>query len=166
MPITPSGHGMVRAGDGGHAMAKIYVVRLTPEERRGLEAMIRKGRAAAYKIRHAHILLKADADGPSWTDVRIAEAFGCHLRTVENLRKRFVLEGLGAALNRKKQSRPSVARKLDGEKEAKLVAVACSPPPEGRRRWTLRLIADRMVELDIVDSISHETVRQAMKKTS
>jgi transposase len=147
-------------------MAKIYVVRLTPEERRGLEAMIRKGRAAAYKIRHAHILLKADADGPSWTDVRIAEAFGCHLRTVENLRKRFVLEGLGAALNRKKQSRPSVARKLDGEKEAKLVAVACSPPPEGRRRWTLRLIADRMVELDIVDSISHETVRQAMKKTS
>jgi transposase len=147
-------------------MAKIYVVRLTPEERRGLEAMIRKGRAAAYKIRHAHILLKADADGPAWTDVRIAEAFGCHLRTVENLRKRFVLEGLGAALNRKKQSRPSVARKLDGEKEAKLVAVACSPPPEGRRRWTLRLIADRMVELDIVDSISHETVRQAMKKTS
>ena len=82
------------------------------------------------------------------------------------MRKRFVLEGLDAALNRKKQSRPSVARKLDGEKQAKLVAVACSPPPEGRRRWTLRLIADRMVELDIVDSISHETVRQAMKKTS
>ena len=147
-------------------MAKIYVVRLTPGERRGLEAMVRKGRAAACRIRHANILMKADADGAAWTDTRIAEAFGCHLRTVENVRKRFVLEGLDAALNRKKQSRPSVARKLDGEKEAKLVAVACSPPPEGRRRWTLRLIADRMVELDIVDSISHETVRQAMKKTS
>ncbi len=147
-------------------MAKIYVVRFTPGERRGLEAMVRKGRAAACRIRHANILMKADADGSAWTDTRIAEAFGCHLRTVENVRKRFVLEGLDAALNRKKQSRPSVARKLDGEKEAKLVAVACSPPPEGRRRWTLRLIADRMVELDIVDSISHETVRQAMKKTS
>ncbi len=147
-------------------MAKIYVVRLTPAERRGLEAMVRKGRAAACRIRHANILIKADSDGPAWTDTRIAEAFGCHLRTVENVRRRFVLEGIDAALNRKKQSRPSVARKLDGEKEAKLIAVACSTPPEGRRRWTLRLIADRMVELDIVDSISHETVRQAMKKTS
>ena len=147
-------------------MAKIYVVRLTPGERRGLEAMVRKGRAAACRIRHANILMKADADGSAWTDTRIAEAFGCHLRTVENVRRRFVLEGIDAALNRKKQSRPSVARKLDGEKEAKLIAVACSTPPEGRRRWTLRLIAERMVELDIVDSISHETVRQAMKKTS
>ena len=147
-------------------MAKIYVVRLTPAERRGLEAMVRKGRAAACRIRHANILIKADSDGPAWTDTRIAEAFGCHLRTVENVRRRFVLEGIDAALNRKKQSRPSVARKLDGEKEAKLIAVACSTPPEGRRRWTLRLIAERMVELDIVDSISHETVRQAMKKTS
>ncbi len=147
-------------------MAKIYVVRLTPAERRGLEAMVRKGRAATCRIRHANILIKADSDGPAWTDTRIAEAFGCHLRTVENVRRRFVLEGIDAALNRKKQSRPSVARKLDGEKEAKLIAVACSTPPEGRRRWTLRLIADRMVELDIVDSISHETVRQAMKKTS
>lgn len=147
-------------------MAKIYVVELTPRERRALKAMVKKGRAAAYRIRHANILLKADATGPGWTDVRIAEAFGCHFRTVENLRRRFVLEGLDAALNRKKQSRPSIARKLDGEREAKLIAVACSEPPEGRERWTLRLIADRMVQLDIVDTVSYETVRQAMKKTS
>lgn len=147
-------------------MAKTYVIELTPQERRGLEAMVKKGRAAAYRIRHANILLKADAAGAGWTDVRIAEAFGCHFRTVEDLRKRFVLDGLDAALGRKKQSRPSVARKLDGEKEAKLIAVACSAPPEGRERWTLRLIADRMVQLDIVDAVSYETVRQAMKKTS
>ena len=147
-------------------MAKTYVVELTPQERRGLGAMVKKGRAAAYRIRHANILLKADAAGPGWTDVRIAEAFGRRFRTVEDLRKRFVLEGLDAALARKKQSRPSVARKLDGEKEAKLIALACSAPPEGRERWTLRLIADRMVQLDIVDAVSCETVRQAMKKTS
>ncbi|MHC4200271.1 MAG: helix-turn-helix domain-containing protein [Planctomycetota bacterium] len=145
-------------------MAKTYIVRLAPEERLALETMIKKGRAAAYKIRHANILLKADAEA-GWTDMRIADAFGCHYRTVENVRKRFVLEGLATALNRKKQCRPSVEPKLDGEKEAKLIAVACSAPPAGRRRWALRLLADRLVELDIVDTISHETVRQAMKKT-
>ena len=146
-------------------MAKTYIVRLVPQERLELKAMIKKGRAAAYKIRHANILLKADADA-GWTDKRIADAFGCHYRTVENVRKRFVLEGLETALNRKKQCRPSVEPKLDGEKEAKLIAVACSAPPEGRRRWALRLLADRLVELHIVDTISHETVRQTLKKTS
>ena len=147
-------------------MAKTYDDRLAPADRLELESKLKKGRAAAYKNRHANILLKADADGPAWTDKRIADAFGCHYRTVENVRKRFVLEGLATALNRKKQCRPSVEPKLDGEKEAKLIAIACSAPPEGRRRWALRLLADKLVELDIVDTISHETVRQTLKKTS
>ena len=146
-------------------MAKTYIVRLAPGERLALEAMIKKGRAAAYKIRHANILMKADADGPAWTDERIADAFGCHYRTVENVRKHFVREGLETALKRKKQCRPSVTPKLDGEKEAKLIAIACSEPPAGRTRWALRLLADKLVELDIVDTISHETVRQTLKKT-
>jgi hypothetical protein len=147
-------------------MAKTHIVRLALEERLELEAMIKKGRAAVYKIRHAHILLKADADGPAWTDTRIADAFGCHYRTVADVRKRCVLEGLKRALDRKKQLRPSVMPKLDGEKEAKLITIACSEAPEGRTRWTLRLLADKLVELDIVDTISYETVRQTMKKTS
>ena len=147
-------------------MPKTYIVRLASGERLALEAMIRKGRAAAYKIRHANILLKADADGPPWTDERIADAFACHYRTVADVRKRFVLEGLEAALNRKKQCRPSVMPKLDGEKEAKLITIACSEPPAGRTRWALRLLADKLVELDIVDTISYETVRQTLKKTN
>lgn len=147
-------------------MAKRYVVRLTGEERERLERMVSAGKAAARKLAHARVLLKADADGPAWTDVGIAEALEMGVRTVESIRKRFVEEGLEAALNRRKQSRPSVARKLDGAAEARLVAVACSAPPEGRKRWTLRLLADRLVELEIVEAVSHETVRQAMKKTS
>jgi len=146
-------------------MNKKYGVRLTPEERKGLQDMVRKGRAAAYKVRHANILLLADADGPGWTDERIAQAASVHLCTVRNVRERFVLEGLEAAVTRRKQCRPSRRRLLDGEKEAKLIAVACSEPPEGRARWSLHLLADKLVELKIVQSISHETVRQALKKT-
>jgi len=103
-------------------MSKKYVVRLTEQERGDLRSLVKKGKAAAYKIRHANILLAAGADGPTWTDTRIAEAFPCHPRTVENVRRRFVLEGLEAALERKKQARPSRARKLDGEGEARLIA--------------------------------------------
>jgi len=146
-------------------MNKRYIVRLTAQERRGLQDMVRKGRAAAYKICHANILLLADADGPAWTDERIAEAASVHLCTVRNVRERFVEEGLEAAVARKKQCRPSRQRLLDGEKEAKLIALACSEPPQGRARWTLHLLADKMVELRVVESISHETVRQALKKT-
>lgn len=147
-------------------MNKRYVVRLTPAEREELEAVISKGKAYARKIVHAQILLKVDAGGPAWTDEQAAQAFGVHTLSVRFVRERFVLEGLESALNRKKQVRPSRERKLDGAAEARLLAVACSKPPEGRVRWTLRLLAGRMVELQVVDSLSHETVRQTLKKTS
>ena len=145
---------------------KKYIIRLTQAEREQLGAMVKKGKAAAYRIKHAHILLKADADGPGWIDKRIAEAFGCHVRTVENVRRRCVLEGLEAALERNKQARPRRERKLDGDGEARLIALACSEPPEGRDRWTLRLLADRLVRLEVVDSISAQTVRRTLKKTN
>jgi transposase len=144
---------------------KKYVVRLTDVEREGLEAKVKKGRAAAYKIRHANILLKADANGPAWTDERIAEAFGCHPRTVENVRRRFVMQGLDAAIARKKQEHPSRERKLDGEGEARLITLACSEPPDGRDRWTLELLADELVRLKVVDSICDQTVRRTLKET-
>lgn len=145
-------------------MNKKYIVRLPDKERKGLEKLIAKGKTAAYRIRHAHILLKADADGPAWPDSRIAEAFSCHSRTVEGIRKRLVEQGLDAALNRKKRAMPPREKLLDGEKEARLIALSCSKPPKGRARWSLHLLADKMVELEIVESISHETVRQTLKK--
>jgi len=145
-------------------MKKKYVVRLTSEEREDLQAMVRKGKTAAYKIKHANILLAADVEGPNWTDQRIAQAFSCHPRTVENVRRRFVLQGLTAALKRKEQVRPSRKRKLDGDGEARLIALACSEPPEGRDRWTLKLLAQTLVELEVVDSISDQTVRRTLKK--
>lgn len=157
---------MGRARDGGQAMNKKYIVRLTEEERGELSGLISKGKAAARKLARARVLLKADADGPGWSDERIAEAFDIGRRCVENIRKRFVTEGFEAALNRKKRCRPPRQRILDGEKEAKLIAVACGEPPEGRSRWTLRLLSDRLVELEVVDSISYETVRRTLKKTS
>jgi len=135
-------------------------------ERQILEALISKGKASARKIVHANVLLKVDEIGLHWTDERTAEAFGVHPNTVREIRERFVVEGLESALNRKPQIRPSRIRKLDGAQEARLLAVACGSPPDGRVRWTLRLLAGRMVELQIVDGISHETVRQALKKTS
>jgi transposase len=147
-------------------MAKKYVVRLAEDERGMLHGMVRAGKAAARKLTHARVLLKADADGPGWSDMRIAEALDVGVRTIESLRKQFVEEGLDSALNRRKQVRPSRMPKLDGEAEARLVALACSEAPDGRERWTLRMLADRLVLLDVVDSVSHETVRQALKKTS
>ena len=146
-------------------MRKKYIVRLSIEERATLQTMVRKGRMAAYKIKHANILLAADVEGPGWADARIAEAFSCHPRSVENVRRRFVLEGLTAALERQKQRRPSRERKLDGEGEARLIALACSEPPDGRDRWTLKLLAETLVRLDVVDSICDQTVRRTLKKT-
>lgn len=146
-------------------MNKKYIVRLTAQERQNLKDLVGKGRGAAYKMRHANILLLADADGPGWTDARIAEAVGVHSFTVRNVRQRLVERGLEGALARKEQQRPSRQRLLDGKKEAQLIALACSAPPEGRTRWTLHLLADRLVELEVVESISHETVRQTLKKT-
>jgi transposase len=145
---------------------KRYVVRLTALEREQLEGIISKGKTSARKIAHAQILLKVDANGPRWTDEQAAEVFGVHTSSVRFVRERFVLEGLESALNRKKQIRPSNQRKLDGAGEARLLAVACGQPPEGRVRWTLRLLAGRLVELNVVEEISHETVRQTLKKTS
>jgi transposase len=149
-------------------MNKKYVVTLEVEERQQLRELIRSGRAAAYKRRHAEVLLKADAGprGPAWTDERIAEAFDVSLRTVEHVRQRFVEEGLESAISRRKQRAPSRERKLDGRGEARLAALACSQPPEGRGSWTLRLLADRLVVLEVVPSISRETVRQVLKKTT
>ena len=147
---------------------KKYKVTLTADERQSLHDLIAAGKAAAKRLIHARILLKADAapGGPAWTDERIAEAVEVNLRTVERVRQRFVEQGLEAALVRKEQDRPSRERKLDGAGEARLIALACSEPPVGRNAWTLQLLADKLVELYVVDSISDETVRQVLKKTN
>lgn len=145
-------------------MNKKYIVKLTQEEREYLNKIISKGKAAATKIKHANILLKIDANSEGWTDEAAASVFSVHPNTVRGVRGRFVEEGLEAALNRKKLPRPSRKPILDGEKEAKLIALSCSEPPEGRVRWTLHLLADKMVEMNIVESISHETVRKGLKK--
>jgi transposase len=146
---------------------KKYIVTLTDDERAELTELARCGKAAAYKITHARVLLKADAApaGPGWPDERIAEALDVGTATVERLRRRFVEEGLQAALSRKKQlnRKPPV---LDGAAEARLVALACSAPPLGRACWTLRLLADRLVELEVVPAVSYETVRRTLQKTS
>jgi transposase len=147
-------------------MSKKYVVRLSSEERHELESLVRTGKAAAYKRMHAQILLKADVSpvGDGWVDTRISEAFEISVRTVENVRQRLIEGGLAAAIGRATSS-GTRARKLDGEQEAHLIALSCQKPPEGRCRWSLRLLADQMVELHYVDQISHETVRQTLKKT-
>lgn len=147
-------------------MNKKYIVELTIEERKRLEELIDAGKAAKYKVRYAEMLLLADQgeDGSGWADERIAEAFRCHLTTVERLRRRLVEHGLEAALER--QKRQNYTPKLDGEAEAHLIALACSEAPKGRSRWTLRLLADKLVELSVVDEISYATVRRTLKKTS
>jgi transposase len=143
-----------------------YVVRLTVEERGTLESLVAKGRAAADKLLRARMLLKADVgeSGLGWTDEKIAEAFEVGQSTIHRLRQRLVEDGFEAALVRKPRSRQRPP-KLDGAKEARLVALACSDPPAGRARWTLQLLADKLVELEIVDSITAETVRVRLKKT-
>lgn len=147
-------------------MVEKYIVRLTNEERTELRGMVTKGKSAAYKIKHANMFLMADADGPAWPDEEIAEAFSVHTDTVANIRQRFVEQSLEAALGRKKQEHPSRPRKFDGASEAKLIAMSYSQPPDGRVRWTLRLLADKAVELAIVDTVSHETIRSVLKKTN
>lgn len=146
-------------------MQKRYVVTLTDEERRSLRALVSSGNGSARKLSHARILLKADAGrgGPGWTDTAISEGVDVGTATVERVRKRFVEDGLEAALVPAK-SRRVYERKLDGDGEAHLIASACSESPEGRNRWTLELLADRMVALKQVDSLSHQTVRRVLKK--
>ena len=142
-----------------------YIVRLTDEERETLWIVIKKLKGSSQKVRRAHVLLKADADGPNWTDTRIAEAFSCRTKTVENIRQRLVNEGFGVVLNGKKRESPPRAKCLDGAQEAKVIAMRLSKPPKGFANWTLRLLAEKVVELEIVDSISPETIRKMLKKT-
>jgi len=144
---------------------KRYIVRLEAEERSRLNALVKAGKVAGYKIRHAQMLLMADADGPGWIDARIAEGLEVSVRQIEYLRQRFVEQGLEACLSLRKPEHPRIERMFDGEKEARLLALACSAAPQGRERWTLRLLADKAVELKIVAQVSHETVRQTLKKT-
>jgi hypothetical protein len=146
-------------------MRKTYLVRLTPEERQQCEAVIDKLTGTSQKVKRANILLKADADGPAWTDQQIADAFRCRRQTVENVRKKCVLEGFPHALEHQKQEhrKPKI---LDGEQEAKIIAMRLGDPPKGYGRWTLRLLARKAVELEVVESVSHETIRKTLKKTA
>ena len=146
-------------------MNKKFIVRLSDEERAICQGVIKKLKGSSERVRRAQILLKADADGPAWSDSRIAEAFNCRVQTIENLRKRLVTEGFEAALERKKRKEPPRPPKLDGAGEAKLIAMRLGKPPAGYGHWTLQLLADELVALEVVDSISHETVRQVLKKT-
>ena len=148
------------------AMKKVFVVRLTEAERSELDGLVHKGKTSALAIARARILLKADQgkDGEAQTDVQVAQALSVAVKTVFNVRRRWVEDGLEAALRRKKQDCPSRPRKLDGKAEAKLVAACCGPAPKGRARWTLRMLAGKLVELEVVPSITHETVRRTLKK--
>ena len=147
-------------------MNKKYIVRLTVHERKELQELVKKGKTQAYRIKHAHILLAVDADGPNWPDHQVAEAYKCHQNTVVNVRQRFVEQGFGAALERKRQQAPSRQRILDGDSEARLITIACSSPPKGRAKWTMQMLADELVALKVVDCISGQTVWRTLKKTN
>ncbi len=146
-------------------MNKKYIVRLSDRERQVCQDVVKKLKGTSQKVRRAQILLKADADGPAWTDAKIAEAFNCRVQTVENLRKRFVIESYESALDGKKRQDSPTPPKLDGMGEAKLIAMRLGNPPAGYGRWTLQLLADELVSLEVVDSICAETVRKTLKKT-
>jgi len=146
-------------------MEKKYIVRLTDEERKVLREVVKKLKGTSQKVRRAQVLLKADADGPNWTDKKIAEAVSCRTKTVENIRQRLVTEGFETALNGKERETPPRQKVLDGEQEAKVIALRLGEPPAGFANWSLRLLADQVVELGIVESVSHETLRKTLKKT-
>ncbi len=146
-------------------MEKKYIVRLTDEEREVLREVVKKLKGTSQKVRRAQVLLKADADGPNWTDKKIAEAVSCRTKTVENIRQRLVTEGFEIALNGKERETPPRQKVLDGEQEAKVIALRLGEPPKGFANWSLRLLADQVVELGIVESVSHETLRKTLKKT-
>jgi hypothetical protein len=145
---------------------KKYIVRLTDSERDICREVIRKLKGTSEKVRRAQMLSKADADGPAWTDARIADAFSCRTKTVENVRQRFVELGFEQTLNRKKSPTAGAKKLLDGGEEAKVIAMRLGSPPAGYGKWTLRLLARKVVELEIVKTVSHETVRQTLKKTA
>ena len=143
---------------------KVYVVRLTDQEREQLAGIVRKFKGSSQKVRRAQILLKADVQGPGWTDQQIADAFGCRRQTVENVRRNLCERGFEQALNGVRRQNPPTAKLLDGRQEAKIIATRLGKPPAGYANWTLRLLARTVVELNIVASISHETVRRTLKK--
>jgi len=145
-------------------MPKKYVVRLTDAERQTLGAIVAKLKGSSQKVKRAQVLLKADADGPNWTDAKIVDAFGCRRQTVENIRERFVSQGFEITVNGKVRVEPR-PKLLDGEQEAKIIAMRLGAPPAGFANWTLRLLAEQVVALEVAESISHETVRRTLKKT-
>jgi hypothetical protein len=147
-------------------MQKKYIVRLSDAERTTLQEIVRKFKGSSERVRRAQVLLKADVDGPAWTDRQIAEAYGCRTKTVENIRERLVTAGFEETLNGKRRAAPARTPTFDGEQEAKVIALRLGPPPKGFANWSLRLLAEKVVELEIVDAVSHETVRRTLKKTA
>lgn len=147
-------------------MQKKYIVRLSDEERNELREVVEKLKGSSQKAKRARILLKADVDGPNWTDQKIAEAFECRIQTVEDVRRRLVERGFSETLHGVKRKAPPVAKLLDGQQEAQVIALRLKQPPPGFANWTLRLLARKVVELGLVGSISHETVRRTLKKTA
>jgi len=154
-----------QGGQGGSDVNKKYIVRLSKREREELLDVAKRLKGSSQKVRRSQILLKADVRGPNWTDARIAEAFSCRVQTVENLRKRLVTEGFRVALDGKPRETPPRQKCLDGKQEAKIIAIRLGTPPKGYASWSLRLLAEHVVELGLVESISHETIRQTLKKT-
>lgn len=146
-------------------MNKKYIVRLSAKERRTLREVVKKLSGSSQKVRRAQMLLKADVAGPGWTDAEIAEAFECRTRTVEKLRERFVTDGFEQTLHGKQREKPATEKTLNGKQEAQVIAMRLGPPPKGYANWSLRLLARKVVELEIVPAISHETVRGTLKKT-
>jgi len=146
-------------------MRKRYLVTLSPAEKKQLQEVIKRLSGSSQKVRRAQILLKADSQGPNWTDAQIADAFNCRTKTVENIRQRLVKQGFEVALNGAKRSSPPTAKLLTGEQEAQVIAMRLGSPPKGYASWSLRLLARKVVELEIVPDISHETIRQTLKKT-
>lgn len=147
-------------------MLKKYVVRLTPEEQESLKTVIKKQKGSSQKVRRAQILLKADVNGDNWTDAHIAKAFLCRTKTVENIRQRLVTEGLAVTLEGKQRLQAPRPKKLTGEQEAEIIALRLGNPPEGYAQWSLRLLSRRVVELGMVEEISHETIRRTLKQTA
>lgn len=147
-------------------MQKKYIVRLSQEERQTLEAVVKALKGSSQKVRRAQVLLKADADGPAWTDARIAEAYGVRIKTVENLRQSLVERGFDVTLKGKQREQPATPKLLDGKQEAKIIATRLGSPPKGYAHWTLRLLARKVVELEIIEAVSRETIRRTLKKTA
>jgi len=147
-------------------MQKKYIVRLSAEERAELNQVVKKLSGSSQKVKRAQILLKADADGRGWTDAGIADAFGCRTKTVENIRQRLVENGFRETLDGKKRATPPTPKILDGEQEARIIATRLGPPPKGYANWSLRLLARKVVELEIVDAVSCATLCRTLKKTA